>query len=378
MPTRGRRTKPVSREMRVGLVIYGSLDTISGGYLYDRQLVAHLQSMGDTVELVALRWRTYLAHLSDNFSRSLFQRLRELRVDVLLQDELNHPSLFYLNRRLRPHVGYPIFSIVHHLRSCEAHPTWQRWIYRWIEQQYLASVDGFIFNSRTTRAAVSHVLSTPQTPHLIAYPAGDRFQVQMDTATIRQRAYQAGALRIVFLGNLIPRKGLHVLLDALARLPTEMWQLKVVGNPVDARYARKMRERASGNVQWLGGLDDKALARVLATSHLLVVPSTYEGYGIVYLEAMSFGLPAIATTAGAASEIITDGVNGYLIAPNDAAELAARLEQLACNRARLAQMSMAAHERFLAHPTWQTSLTQIRHFLLERVAEPRYRTRSLG
>lgn len=355
--------------MRVGLVIYGSLDVISGGYLYDRQLVAHLQSMGDTVELVALPWRTYWAHLSDNFSRALVQRLRVLRVEVLLQDELNHPSLFYLNRRLRPDVHYPILAIVHHLRSCEAHPTWQRWIYRWIERQYLASVDGFIFNSRTTRAAVSHLLGAQPMPHLIAYPAGDRFQVPMDAATIRQRAYQAGALRIVFVGNLIPRKGLHVLLDALARVPTAMWQLRVVGHQVDTRYARKMRECANGNVEWLGGLDDDALARVLATSHLLVVPSTYEGYGIVYLEAMSFGLPAIATTAGAASEIITDGVNGYLIAPNDAVGLAARLEQLARDRDCLARMSVAARERFLAHPTWQTTLTQIRNFLLERVAE---------
>lgn len=354
--------------MRVGLVIYGSLDTVSGGYLYDRQIVAHLQSKGDTVEIIALPWRNYVAHLSDNFSCSLFQRLHALRVDVLLQDELNHPSLFYLNRCLRPQVRYPIFSIVHHLRSCEAHPAWQQRFYRWIERQYLTSVDGFIFNSRTTCAAASQLLNHPPTHHLIAYPAGNRLAVQIDTATIQRRAYEAGALRIVFVGNLIPRKGLHVLLDALARLPAEMWRLQVVGNPMDARYARKMRERANSNVQWLGGLDDEALTRVLATSHLLVVPSTYEGYGIVYLEAMSLGLPAIATTAGAAHEIITDGVNGYLIAPNDAAGLAARLEQLACNRARLAQMSVAAHERFLAHPTWQTSLTQIRNFLLERVA----------
>ena len=90
--------------MRVGLVVYGSLDTVSGGYLYDRELVAHLRRQGDSVEVFSLSWRSYGRHLTDNVSGSLFRRLAAAGLDVLLQDELNHPSLFWLNRRLRPVV----------------------------------------------------------------------------------------------------------------------------------------------------------------------------------------------------------------------------------------------------------------------------------
>ncbi len=93
--------------MRIGLVIYGSLEIVSGGYLYDRKLVEHLQAQGEQVEIMALPWRSYTRHLTDNFSGALYRRLRKTGLDVLLQDELNHPSLFLLNHRLRGQVGYP-------------------------------------------------------------------------------------------------------------------------------------------------------------------------------------------------------------------------------------------------------------------------------
>ncbi len=112
-----------------------------------------------------------------------------------------------------------------------------------------------------------------------------------------------------------------------------------------------------------GTLPDDDLAAILANSHILVVPSDYEGFGIVYLEGMSFGLPAIATTSGAACEVIADGVNGYLIAPNQAVALAAHLRELHTDRAALVRMSLAARERFLSHPTWDESMAKVRNFL---------------
>ena len=52
--------------MRIGLVIYGALDTLSGGYLYDRKLVEYLRAQDDAVEIISLPWRNYAAHLTDN------------------------------------------------------------------------------------------------------------------------------------------------------------------------------------------------------------------------------------------------------------------------------------------------------------------------
>jgi glycosyltransferase involved in cell wall biosynthesis len=82
---------------------------------------------------------------------------------------------------------------------------------------------------------------------------------------------------------------------------------------------------------------------------------------------MSFGLPALATTAGAAREIITDGENGFLISPNNANALAQHLARFANDRAFLAQCGSAARTRFLQQPTWTTSMARIRHALADWV-----------
>ena len=140
--------------MHVGLLIYGSLDTISGGFIYDRNLVRHLREAGDRVDVISLPWRPYGVSLLDNLNPGLRRRLAQAAFDVLLQDELVHPSCFWLNQRLRPRLSYPVVAIVHHLRCCEARPAWENRLYRWVEQQYLASVEGFIFTSQATRTDV--------------------------------------------------------------------------------------------------------------------------------------------------------------------------------------------------------------------------------
>lgn len=363
--------------MRLALLIYGSLDTLSGGYLYDRKLVHHLRAAGDQVEIVSLPWRSYIHHLADNFSPVLYGRLASERWDVLLQDELNHPSLFWLNARLRSQAPYPLLSIVHHLRCSEAWPAWQKRLYAWVERRYLDSIDGFIYNSQTTRQVVEGLLGQERQA-VVAYPAGDRFSPEISTAEIQARARKPGPLRLFFLGNLITRKGLHTLLDALERLPSTRgtapgWHLEIAGGlQADPAYATAIQQRIAqlgwaSQVTIHGPLPDEGLAQRLRASHALVVPSSYEGFGIAYLEGMSFGLPAIATTGGAAHEIITAGQDGFLVPSDDPAALAQALRTWLQDRARLAAMSVAARQRFLVHPTWDDSMEQARKFIHEFV-----------
>ena len=362
--------------LHIGLIIYGSIDSLSGGYLYDRKLVEHLRAKGDQVEIISLPWRTYSQHLLDNFSNDFFQRLVSLELDLLLQDELNHPSLLYLNRRLQARARYPILSIVHHLRSSEARSPIENGFYRWLEQRYLTSVDGFIYNSQATRMAVEGLIppfksSVP--PGIVAYPAGDRLAADVREQEISWRAKQKGPLRILFVGNLIPRKGLHTLLLALAQLPDRLWRLVVVGSPeVDRAYVRRVERLAARlgvnrGVTFTGAASDEQLVRFMKSSDVLCVPSSYEGFGIVYLEGMSFGLPALAGRSGGAEEIITHGKDGYLVHANDFRELATYLEKLAQDRSLLEQMSLAALERYRAHPSWEETMQQVRAFLVERV-----------
>ena len=135
--------------------------------------------------------------------------------------------------------------------------------------------------------------------------------------------------------------------------------------PEYTRQIKKIIERndLSSLVFLHGPLDKNPLIEKLKQAHLLVVPSSYEGYGIVYLEGMCFGLPAIGTTAGAAGEIIEDGQTGFLIEPNDSATLFAKLKLLAEDRGLLTRLSLDARKRYLRQTSWETTAESIRNFL---------------
>jgi glycosyltransferase involved in cell wall biosynthesis len=354
--------------MRVGLIIYGDLQNVSGGYIYDRMLVNHLQEKGDHVEVISLPWRVYPRHLCDNVSRPLRRRLERASLDVLLEDELSHPSLFWINRWLRDRVSYPIISLVHHLRCSEHRPIWKNRIYQWIERRYLISVNGFVFNSRTTARVVEGITGSKR-PAVIAYPGGDRLNPKMEPAQILERARGETPLRIIFVGNVIPRKGLDTLISGLDRVARDAWHLNVVGSLtvspdyVDAIRRLIARKGLTDQITLLGSLPDDELASLFTGSHVLAVPSSYEGFGIVFIEAMGFGLPVVASDVGAAPELISPGRDGFLIRPGDTAGLAQCVEKLHGDREHLSRLGLAALERYSRHPTWTESSQRIRQFL---------------
>ncbi|WP_336338429.1 glycosyltransferase family 4 protein [Haloarcula brevis] len=348
--------------MRVGLTLYGSLEAQSGGFRYDRKLVEGLRAAGDTVEVVELPWRAYHRGLLDNGSRALRRRLG-VDVDVMLQDELAHPSLVYTNRAL----PYPIVSVVHHLRASE--PRRLTPLYRAVERRYLDTVDAAVCNSRPTQRVVAD-LGVDRT--VVAPPAGDRFDPAIDDETIDDRA-RADPLRVVFVGNVTPRKGLDTLVDGVAAADAEV-ALTVVGTPADRDHLESVeasvRERGlSDRVSFAGRLSDDGLAATLEASHVLAVPSRYEGFGIVYLEGMSYGLPAVASRAGGATDLVTDGETGALVDPDDPAAVARELERFAADRDRLAAMGRAARDRYEAHPDWDETTARVRQLLADVATE---------
>jgi glycosyltransferase involved in cell wall biosynthesis len=354
--------------VQVGLLIYGSLDTISGGFIYDRHLVRYLRDQGDRVEIISLPWRRYGLGLLDNLYYGLQRRLEAAAFDVLLQDELVHPSCFWLNRRLRPRITYPVIAIVHHLRCREQHGAWATRLYRGVEKSYLAAMDGFICVSRTTQKDVEGLVGRPR-PLVVASPGRDGLPGAVSPAEIIARAMAPGPFHLIFVGNLIPRKELHTLLTALANLPRHDWRLTVAGRlDLDGVYVQAIRRQIqdaglASRVFLLGAIPTHKLAAHYRASHLLTVPSSYEGFGMVYLEGMHFGLPAIAGTAGAARELIRPGQNGFLVDPGDAAALARYIRLLMEDRELLKRLSLTAHQVGASHPTWEESAALTRAFL---------------
>ncbi len=349
--------------MHIGVTIYGTLSTRSGGFRYDRQLLRQLKMAGHTISVIELPWRWYPRGLVDSALPAI-RRALTVDVDVMIQDELAHPSLIGHNAAL----SYPIVSIVHHLRAAEQRRLAP--VYRALEYRYLRSTTGVICNSTPTQQTVL-AAGVPESATMIAPPAGDQFDPTITVEEITQRAHE-GPLRIVFLGNIIERKGLTTLIQGLAAVDAD-WKLTVVGQSTDTAYYDQVttlidRLDLSAQVTMAGELSDDHLRSVLRDSHLLAVPSQYEGFGIVYLEGMSFGLPAIATTAGGATEVVTDGQTGVLVDPGDTTAITTAVRTLAADRTQLAQMGKAARKRYETHPSWAKTASRVETFLKGIVA----------
>lgn len=373
--------------MRIGLLLYGNLATLTGGYLYDRMVVEGLRSLGHEVIVIPLPTGSYLRRLGHGLSLGLVRRLLTARFDLILQDELCHPSLFLVNRRLRALGGPPVVAIVHHLLSDEPRGRWLNHLLAGPERRYLASVDGFICNSRITRHRVEALVGGER-PQVVAYPAGDRFGRSPSPEAVAERAWRPGPLQLLYVGALIHRKGLHQQIQALAGMERGTWQLTVVGDPASApAYARQawrmVDQLGLGEaIRFLGPCQEEELAEIISRHHLLCMPYAYEGFGIAILEAMGFGLPAVASQVGAARETIDHGHNGFLLAPDDRAGLVCLLQRLHHDRPCLTALSEAALKTFANRPRWQETNMAIEGFIREvagrggdqgqiEVAEPR-------
>jgi glycosyltransferase involved in cell wall biosynthesis len=215
-------------------------------------------------------------------------------------------------------------------------------------------------------------------PSIIAYPPTDRFGDAISESEVRERA-RSGELRILFLGNVIYRKGLHTLLKAISGQRLTIKVDVVGGMTGEPKYAEEMQRFVMANglesaVTFHNAKDNVALVELFKRSHLMVVPSSYEGFGIVYIEGMGFGLPAIGTTAGAASEVITHGSDGYLIEPDDAQTLAGHLAELDSNRELLRRLSLNAVRRYQSQPRWEETARSIREFLSGIASDHRERS----
>lgn len=356
--------------MKILFFIYGNLEMPSGGFLYDRKVVGHLRAAGHQVDIVSLPWLGYADALGRRGEEAAVpDRLDTRPYDLVLQDELAHPLLCRTNLRLHKR-RLPVVSIVHHLRCSERELSFpQRCIAALCEVLYLAGVDGVITNSAESLRQVRRF--SPGKRAIIAPPGCDRLPCSFDQDRLRDKCFQPGPLRVCFTGIIIPRKGLHVLLTALGHMPAGDWRLSIVGSwEFDLPYAEKMREmtRSSalrGGVTVHGNVPDGDLARIFDESHILAVPSSYEGFGIIFAEAMGFGLPVAGCRAGALPEIVRHGYNGFLVRPGDCPGLASHLAEIHRNRGLLLEMGLAARRSFLCLPGWGRSLPRVAAFLEE-------------
>ena len=156
--------------------------------------------------------------------------------------------------------------------------------------------------------------------------------------------------RVVFLGQIGARKGVPELLRAFAQLdavPDVELVLAGPPHPAEPDVLRQVTDAVRARpdrISYAGALPRNRSQELLGEAAVLALPSHAEGLPMVVIEAMSRGVPAVTTPVGAMAELVTDGVNGFLVEPGDANALAAQLHRLLADEATRAAMAGAAYE----------------------------------
>jgi glycosyltransferase involved in cell wall biosynthesis len=175
-----------------------------------------------------------------------------------------------------------------------------------------------------------------------------------------QRLPRSDRPLLAAVGRLVPRKGLDVVLHALARLPEA--DLVIAGGPplaqlLDDPYHRELRTMADelglgSRVRFVGGVRPSAIAAIDRTADLFVAAPRYEPFGIAPVEAMACGTPVVATAVGGMLDTVVDGGTGALVPPDDPDALAGAARALLEAPARLATAGERAAWRTRRRYSW--------------------------
>jgi glycosyltransferase involved in cell wall biosynthesis len=177
----------------------------------------------------------------------------------------------------------------------------------------------------------------------------------------------------------VPLKGVVPLLEAVAKVCTERdAHLVVVGTPKPRGVVARTVDRLGlgDRVEFVSGLSDEALAGLLASAEVAVVPSLYEGFSLPAVESMACATPLVATTGGALPEVAgRDGETALLVPPGDPGRLATAMGRLLDDPQLRKRLGEAGRRRVLERFTWSATAAATAEVYREMLAVRRARTR---
>lgn len=327
----------------------GDIEARTGGYIYDKRLIAELRALG---------WR--VAHLvlppsfpfPDAADRAAAGRILGDCPDgsLVMVDGLALGALPEVAEaegdRLR------LAALVHHPLALETGlGAEDRARLVCSERRALAKVRAVLVTSETTARTLVADYRVPADRISVAKPGCD---LRPERAVASRS--KSETIRLLAVGTVTPRKGYDILIEALTRIAELPWTLTIAGSlerdpdcaaalrrAIDAR-GLGARIRFAGEVADMTALYDEA--------DLFVLASRYEGYGMVFAEALRHGLPIVGTDAGAIPELVPSAA-GILVPPDDATALASALRGLVADPARRAHLAAGARAAGAKLPRWE-------------------------
>jgi len=340
--------------------IPGDIDTPTGGYAYDRELMTRLRLQGR--EITHLRLGDSFPHPTPADMAHASRQLAAVPAhSVLLVDGL---ALGAFDPEELARVRAPIVALVHHPLAFEGNLADARLeALRSIEQKNLArSVHVIVTSSSTADLLQTH------------------YGVAASRITVARPGIQKPAFGhkpqqpplIISVGSLVPRKGHDVLIGALGSLSEVPWQAAIVGPARDQAYANQLRQLITAQglenqVRLLGSVSADDLDTLYRQASVFALATRFEGHGMVFDEAMAYGLPIVSCDSGAVADTVANSA-AILVPADDAAVFGDALRRVLTDEHLRHSMAAASQSAGFALPDWSETAACVAS-VLDRIME---------
>lgn len=347
-----------STKPHVVFAVPGSLETPTGGYVYDRRVIAELRRQGWHVDIVSLSER-----FPDPDMSALVSAYTAIAMMApgtpLVVDGLALGAMPDIGQHLKPST--PLVALVHHPLAMETGLLPDRAAaLRASEYRALKAARHVVTTSATTASVLSFDYGVPDDAITVVSPGTDPAPLANGSADDR--------VALLSVGAVTRRKGHDLLLAALAMIKHLPWHIDIVGDltrdPAAVAHLRNsipylgLEER----VRLRGAVSGEDLEAAYDAADIFVLASYYEGYGMVFAEAIARGLPVIGTTGGAIPEAVPKG-SGLLVPPGDLVALVGALRDMIDSHEIRERYRAGARQAAQSLPRWEQAGAQFARVL---------------
>lgn len=335
--------------------IPGDINTLTGGYAYDRRLLAELHALGHKVKHLQLT-----SHFPVPDTEALADAAAQFAAlddhAVVIVDGLAYGVMDTIAEQHAERLN--IIALCHHPLMLEAGlSTTQTQQLFLSEQRALNAAKAVIVTSRMTSKILVEQFAIPAKKITVALPGTDSQPFAPCTGNPPV---------LLCVATLTRRKAHDVLIDALNTINHLDWTARLVGGmDFDPEWTAFLKNKVSTygleqRIVFIGNVADPTSE--YAAADLFVLPSLFEGYGMAFAEALSFGLPIVAARAGAVPDVVPETA-GILVAPNDSTALEDALQKLLTDRDWREKLRAGAQAAARNLPSWSDTAAVVERLI---------------
>ncbi len=323
---------------KAALALPGDISTVTGGFIYDRRLYEELAAAGRMMRLVSLP-DSFPFPSPEEMDAALAQ-LQDIPpscpviIDGLAFGALTPSGV--------AQIKAPIVALIHHPLALESGlPEAEQQHLFQSERDNLRFAAQVLVPSPHIKSVLVSQYDVPESRIHVARPG-----IAQPDHALGNGGAEALPPLILSVGILHPRKGHDVLIKALAMIADLDWRATIVGTPWEDGYDRVLQQQIAqsglaARIELAGRVSDATLAGLYCQAHLFALATRYEGYGIVFNEALVHGLPIVSCRTGAVPDTVPADA-GVLVDRDDPSAFAAALRLVLADRAYRDRMAAAA------------------------------------